>query len=101
VDKRIITANAIARFIHKGEVVSVATLRGIDAEAIELIALEESKITKKPLRKISFPKGAIIGAVTRNGDVFVPVGDTVIQAGDKVVVFTLPKAVSDVEEMFD
>lgn len=101
VDKRIITANAIARFIHRGEVVSVATMRGIDAEAIELIAHHGSKITKKSLRQFSFPKGAIIGAVTRNGEVFVPVGDTVIQPDDKVVVFTLPKAVADVEKLFD
>lgn len=100
VDKRIITANAIARFIHRGEVVSVATLRGIDAEAIELIAQEKSKIVKKPLSRLHFPDGAIIGAVTRNGNVFVPVGDTQIEPGDKAVVFALPSAVGAVEEMF-
>lgn len=101
VDKRIITANAIARFIHRGEVVSVATLKGIDAEAIELVARERSKITKKPLRNINFPDGAIIGAVTRDSQVFVPVGETQIQAADKVVIFTLPKAVTNVEKMFE
>ncbi len=101
VDKRIITANAIARFIHRGEVVSVATLRGIDAAAIELIAHEGAKITKKNLRKTNFPNGAIIGAVTRNGEVFVPVGETVIEPEDKVVVFTLPKAVAEAEKMFE
>lgn len=100
VDKRMITANAIARFIHRGEVVSVATLKGIDAEAIELIAQEDSKIVKKPLKDIKFPEGAIIGAVTRNGQVFVPVGSSLIQPHDKVVVFALPKAVSNVERMF-
>ncbi len=101
VDKRIITANAIARFIHHGDVVSVATLRGVDAEAIELIAHETSKATKKPLRKLKFPAGSIIGAVTRNGEVHVPVGDTLIQPGDKVVVFAMPQAVLAVERMFD
>lgn len=100
VDKRIITANAIARFIHRGEVVSVATLRGIEAEAIELVAQEKSKVVKKPLKDLNFPEGAIIGAVTRNGNVFVPVGDSTIQPHDKVVVFALPKAVANVEKMF-
>jgi len=101
VDKRMITANAIARFIHRGEVVSVATLRGIDAEAIELVAQKGSKITKKSLRNIKFPEGAIVGAVTRNGEVFVPVGNSSIEPNDKVVVFALPKAVANVEKMFE
>jgi len=96
-----ITANAIARFIHRGEVVSVATLRGIDAEAIELVAHKGSKITKKSLRSIKFPEGAIVGAVTRDGEVFVPVGDSSIEPNDKVVVFALPKAVANVEKMFE
>lgn len=101
VDSRTITANAIARFIHRGEVVSVATLRGIDAEAIELVAHANSKITHRPLKEVKFPKGAIIGAVKRNGEVFVPVGDSVILPEDKVVVFALPKSVASVEEMFE
>jgi len=101
VDKRMITANAIARFIRRGEVVSVATLRGIDAEAIELVAQKGSKITKKSLRNIKFPEGAIVGAVTRNSEVFVPVGNSSIEANDKVVVFALPKAVANVEKMFE
>jgi trk system potassium uptake protein TrkA len=101
VDTRIITANAIARFIHRGEVVSVATLRGIDAEAIELVAQDKSSITKKPLKKCKFPEGAVIGAVNRKWEVFVPVGDTQIQAHDKVVVFTLPKSVASLEKMFE
>ncbi len=101
VDKRMITANAIARFIHRGEVVSVATLRGIDAEAIELVAQKGAKITKRTLRDTKFPDGAIVGAVTRDGEVFVPVGDSSIEANDKVVIFALPKAVANVEKMFE
>jgi trk system potassium uptake protein TrkA len=100
VNKRILTANAIARFIHRGEVVSVATLQGIDAEAIELIAQDASQIIKDRLQKLKFPAGAIIGAVERNGEVFVPVGDTRIKPKDKVVVFALPKAVESVEKLF-
>ncbi|MCG8605998.1 Trk system potassium transporter TrkA [bacterium] len=100
VNKRILTANAIARFIHRREVVSVATLQGIDAEAIELIAQEASQIIKNRLQDLKFPTGAIIGAVERNGEVFVPVGDTRIEPKDKVVVFALPKAVESVEKMF-
>ena len=100
VDIRMTTANTIARFIHRGEVVSVATLKGIEAEALELVAQEGSQIIKKPIKDLKFPNGAIIGAVTRNDHVFVPVGSSLIQPHDKVVVFALPKAVSSVEKMF-
>jgi trk system potassium uptake protein TrkA len=100
VDKRMITANAIARFVHRGEIVSIATLRGHDAVALELVARPGSKIVGRPLRKIKFPQGAIIGAVSRNGDVFVPVGDSVLRPNDKAVAFVLPSAVAAVEEMF-
>ena len=100
VDKRMITAKTIARFVHHGEIVSVATLRGHDAVALELVARPGSKIVGRPLRKIKFPQGAIIGAVSRNGDVFVPVGDSVLRPSDKAVAFVLPNAVAAVEEMF-
>ena len=75
-------------------------MKGQDAEVIALVAQNHSKITRKPLRKIKFPKGAIIGAITRYGSVFVPVGDSYIQPLDKAVVFALPKAVAQVEKMF-
>ncbi len=42
-----------------------------------------------------------VGAVTRNGEVFVPVGNSSIEANDKVVIFALPKAVANVEKMFE
>lgn len=100
VDKRMITANAIARFVHRGEVVSMASLRGNDAVALELVAKPGSKVVGRPLRQIKFPKGAIIGAVSRNGEVFVPVGESTLSANDKAVAFALPEAVSAVEEMF-
>jgi len=101
VDKRIITADAIARFIRRGQVVSVATIRGVDAEAIELIARQNSAITRKPLYKIKFPADAIIGAVMRRGEVLVPVGSTVIEPDDKVVIFTLPKEIPSLEKLFE
>lgn len=50
---------------------------------------------------IEFAEDADIGAVTRNGKVFMPVGETLIQREDKVVIFTPPKAVADAEKMFE
>jgi trk system potassium uptake protein TrkA len=101
ISKQLLTVNAILKFIRRGSVVSVASIPGISAEAIELIPNVGSKITKKPLKDIKFPKEAILGAVMRDDDVFIPIGDTHIKAGDKVVLFALPSAIHDVEKMFN
>ncbi len=101
ISKQQLTVNGILKFIRRGAVVSVASIPGITAEAIEMIAQEGSRITKKPLIDLKFPKDAILGAVMRNDKVFIPIGSTQIQAGDKVVLFALPPAINEVEKLFE
>jgi trk system potassium uptake protein TrkA len=101
VSKQLLTVNAILRFIRHGAVVSVASIPGIAAEVIELIPKKGSKITKKPLRELGFPKDAIVGAVMRNDRVLIPVGDSRIEAGDKVVIFALPSDIREIEKLFN
>lgn len=100
INKKLSAATAILKFVRKGEIVSVATLHGVEAEVIEMIAQKGSSATKKPLRDLKFPEGAIIGCVIHNGSVTIPVGTTRINAQDRVVVFTLPKAIKEVGKFF-
>jgi trk system potassium uptake protein TrkA len=101
VSKQLLTVNSILKFIRRGAVLNVASIPGIAAEVIELIPKKGSKITRKPLRELGFPDGAIVGAVVRDEQVFIPVGDTQVEAGDKVVLFSLPGDIHDVEEFFN
>jgi trk system potassium uptake protein len=98
VDKQMITANAILQFIRRGKIVSLSTLRGVEAEVLEFEVTPQSKIVGKNLNKIKIPNGAIIGMITRGEDVIVPTGDCVIEAGDKMIVFSLPSAVPHFEK---
>jgi trk system potassium uptake protein len=101
INKQMITVNAIKQIISRRKQAFFAELPGIDAEIIEFIANQKSKITKRPLAKVDVPKDAIFGAVLRdNGSFEIPKGDTQIGPGDKVVVFTLPKALPEVEKLF-
>ena len=100
VSRQLSAATAILKFIRKGEIVSAATLHGVDAEVIEMIAQPGSKATKKPIVKLDFPDGAIIGCVIHNGGVSIGVGSTQIRPQDRVVVFTLPRSIRDVERLF-
>ncbi len=100
VSKQALVVSGILKFIRQGEIVSIASIPGVEAEIIELVAKEGSKITRKPLAKIDFPKNALLGGVIRNDQVIIPTGETQIEAGNKVVVFALPGAVKKVEKLF-
>ena len=100
VSKKLLTVNAIQRFIQKSMLESIATIPGVNAEIVEIIPKNHSKIVKKKLKNITFPRSAMVGAVLRDDDVIIPSGDTQIRPGDRVVVFSLPRAVEEVEKLF-
>ncbi|MFO7527052.1 MAG: Trk system potassium transporter TrkA [Ignavibacteriaceae bacterium] len=100
INKKLIAANSISRFIRKRELVAYASLEGIDAEVIEFIAQSGSDVTKKPIKDLGFPKDALIGGVVRGNDAFIATGNTDINTNDRVVVFCLPDAVKKVEKFF-
>lgn len=100
VSKALLTVNAITRFIRKGVLASLASIPGLDAEILEIVPQAGSKITKKPLKNCHFPRYALAGAIRRGDSVLVPTGDIQIQEGDRVVVFSLPQAITEVEKLF-
>ncbi len=101
VSKQFVTVDNILKFIRRGSIVSVASIPGISAEIIEFLTHKDAKICKKALKDTHLPKGAILGAVVRGEDIFIPVGTTKIQEGDRVVVIALPPAIREVEKLFN
>ena len=100
VSKQIVTVDQILKFIRRGSIVSVASIPGIAAEVIEYITSDNAKITHKQIKDIHIPKAALLGAVVRGDEFFIPVGGSQIKAGDKVVVFAMPTALKEVEKLF-
>lgn len=100
VSKQLVTVDQILKFIRRGSIVSVASIPGLAAEVIEYFTNDNAKITRKPVREIHFPKGALLGAVVRGDKFFIPVGESRLAAGDKVVVFAMPTAIKEVEKLF-
>ena len=100
INKKIIAASDISKYVRKGEVDAIASLHGVDAEVIEYTVKAGTKITKKPIRKLDFPKNASIAGVIRNGEGFIPFGDFTIKEGDKAVVFSATEAISQIERFF-
>jgi trk system potassium uptake protein TrkA len=100
VSARQATVNAILKYVRLGDIRSVARIRGIPAEALELACGPGAKILDTPLKHVRFPRGSLVGVVVRPNEVVIPHGETVINEGDHVVVFALQEAVRKVEKLF-
>ncbi len=99
VSSRLSAIRAILQHIRRGKIISVAPLKGEHAEAIEAEALGTSDIVNAPLSRIKFPKGALIGAVVRNGEIIIPRGDTQIQDRDRLILFAVQRAIPKLEKL--
>lgn len=100
INKKISAASRIFRHTTNPNVTQVKYMTGTDAEVLEFNVPAKAKITRGTLRSIDFPKDAIVGGGTRDGEPFIATGDTIIKANDKVVVFTLPSAFDKVSKYF-
>ena len=100
INKKLITAGRIFKFTLSNKVRFIKYMSGTDAEILEFIVAPDTKITKVPLKDMGFPRNAIIGGIIRGNESFIAVGDTQIQAYDRVAVFALPEAVKEVDKFF-
>ncbi|MEW5982282.1 MAG: Trk system potassium transporter TrkA [Acidobacteriota bacterium] len=101
VSPRLAAADRILQFARRGRVLSVTTFRDEEAEAIELLAGADSKYVGKPLRDVRFPHGAVVGALAKpSGDVVIPRGHTIVEPGDRLIVFALESVVPALERAF-
>lgn len=100
INKKLIAANNIFRFVRKGNVEAIATLHGVDAEIIEFVVKENSLVTKKSLIDLKLPVSSIIAGVIRDNKSIIPSGDFLFHSKDKVIVFALPEAINALESLF-
>ena len=100
INKKVIAANDILKYIRKGDVNSIATLN-LDAEVIEFTVKEGSKISSKQLKDLALPKMVNIAGVVRQGKGFIPFGDFKLEAGDRAIVFTNDETIHIIEKFFE
>ncbi len=100
INKKIITAGRIFKFTLSGRARFVKYMSGTDAEIIEYTVAPGSPITRKPLKELGFPQGAIIGGVIRGSEAIIAVGDTLIEPYDRVAIFALPDTLKQIDRFF-
>ena len=100
INKKLLAANEIFRFIRKGNILELNKLNNMNAEVLEFLVSADSKVVNKKIKDIKFPRSAIIGGVIRNDKGSIALGDFLIQEGDKILVCSLYETISKVEKLF-
>lgn len=100
VSPRQATVNEVLKLTMGKGIETVTTIEGEKAEIIEYTTSRKSKIVGKPLKNVKFPAGAIVSMVVHKGNTIVPRGEYIIEEGDRVVVFALQSANTEVEKLF-
>jgi trk system potassium uptake protein TrkA len=98
VNPREVTAEEITRFTREERAENVAILESDRAEVMEIEVDADSVLVGRPIREsvTDLPEGVVVGALARGDDVVTPRGDTVVEAGDNVVLFVHSDAIEDV-----
>lgn len=98
------TADAILRFVRKGQVHAVTTILEGAVEVFELEVPDRKELVGKPLAEMRLPENTLVGAVVRagerSGEVEIPTGRTKLARGDTVVLFVRKDAVPAVGRLF-
>lgn len=98
------TVSALLRYIRKGDIAQVHSIRHGASEAIEMVAHGSpgnSRVIGIPLRDIEIPEGVVMGALVREDEVIHVHHDTMIEDGDHVILFLIDKKlIPQVEQLF-
>lgn len=100
INKKLLAANNIFRYIRKGEVVAMTKLNNMNAELLEFVVTPSSRVSGKKIKDIDLPRSAIIGGIIRQDEGIIALGDFQIESGDRIVVCCLPQSISKVEKLF-
>ncbi|MGM9853964.1 MAG: Trk system potassium transporter TrkA [Muribaculaceae bacterium] len=101
INKKLLASSAIFQLMLDADSTTPKCLALADAEVAELEARPGSKIIGKPVRSISIPSSITLAAmVSKDGEGNLITGDTVIEAGDHVVVFCLTGSLHKAEKLF-
>ena len=91
-------AAEILRFIQGSKRIIFSKMIQGQAEFIEIIADKKMNLLDIPLNELQLPDGIIIAAIHRGEEVIIPRGNTVINEGDKVIIFCLLSQIPKLEK---
>lgn len=100
INKQALTASHIYQLMLGGDVSNMRNLLTVNADVAEFVARPGSRITSKRVKDLGFPREAELGGIVRGDKGLLVNGDTLIEAGDTVVVFCHGTEISKIEKFF-
>lgn len=99
INPRATTVSSILRHIRHGRVRAVYSIGNAEAEVIEAQVMSTSPISGQKISDVDFPEGVLVGAILQDGQVIRPNGDTRINEGDVITLFSMSADVPEVERL--
>lgn len=97
---RILTCEAIMRFVQKGSLVSQGMVRDGSAEVFDMtVEPRHTRFINKAIQDISFPSGTIVASILRDGNIIIPNGQEVIREGDHLNLFVAKDVIRKVTRL--
>lgn len=100
VNKKLITAGKIFQSLLDNSLNTPRCLAFDDAEVIEIVARDGSRITSAPVAKLSLPENMTIAGLVRGSEALLVDGHTHILPGDHVILFCLRGALEKIRRLF-
>jgi trk system potassium uptake protein TrkA len=100
VNKKAIAASHIYQMMLDTHLLNVHYVMSANADVVEFVVKEDSKVTRKPVKDLTLPRGMTFGGLVRNGEAQLVSGGTQFQAGDTVMVFCHDTNMKKVESLF-
>ena len=98
--KRVAVNAIVNRVTSTEEIEGMEELEGGDASVREFLIKENNGKTNKKLKNLGIPKNTLLAMINRNAEALFPTGESTLQAGDHVLVFTLKTKLPAVENFF-
>jgi trk system potassium uptake protein TrkA len=100
INPRVLVAAELAKIARSHGATDVIDLAQDRIELVQIELDEASRHTGKTLDKVPMPREALIAAVVRGGELFIPGGTDVLLPSDRVYLIGRPTAVLEAEDMF-
>lgn len=101
ISPRLLSVGLALQFARKGRVTAVAALMEDEVEAIEVEATTDSRLVRSPLVELGLPRGVLVAALQRRGEVVVPAGSDQVTPGDRVLLVTTNENTARLDAFLD
>lgn len=100
INKKLLASSHIYQILLDADETNSRFLALADAEVAEIYVKKNARITKAPVKDLRLPFGMTLAALVRGNDISLVSGNSHIQEGDYVVVFSLSGTIKKIEKWF-